>query len=118
MPDEQATTKPHRPLWLPDTQGFLAIAIVVLVFAVVMTLLYRERINLDQNTFGALLTLLGVLAGCFKDVYSWAFGSSKKEEQKDDTIAAVALAPTPPPVIPLPPTTDDLAKAQLAPDEL
>ena len=118
MPDATAIAAPsRRPAWLPNTQGFLAIAIVVLMFVILITLLMAD-IKLDERVYGALLTLLGVVAGCFKDVYSWAFGSSQKEEKKDDTLAAIAAAPTPPPAPASPPTTDQLAVAQLAPDEM
>lgn len=92
MPDQ---TKP-RPFWIPDTQSFLAIAIVVVLTLVILILLLKDYANLNEKVYGALLTLLGVVAACFKDVYSFFFGSSKGSEKKDDAIMASALTPTPP----------------------
>src|ERR1051325_7092944 len=84
--------KPQKPYWLPDTQGFLACAILSVV---ILILLLKDYANLNEKVYGALLTLLGVVAACFKDVYSFFFGSSKGSEKKDDAIMASALSPTP-----------------------
>lgn len=102
------TVRP-RPYWLPDTQGFLAIAIITLMGTVVLLLLQSEP-KFDDKTAGVLMTVLGVLTACLKDVYSFFFGSSKGEEKKGDVISNIATTPTPPPpivpvVAPIVPTT-------------
>ena len=85
--------KPEKPFWMPDTQGFLAIAILVLVGAVVFILLLKPM-TLDDKIAAVLNVALGVLLGNLKDVYSFFFGSSKGSEKKDDAILSGAVAPT------------------------
>ena len=87
-----------KPFWMPDTQGFLAIAIVSLIGSV-LVLLLTKPITLDDKTTGLLQVMLGILLGSFKDVYSFFFGSSKGSEKKDDAILSGVVAPTTP-VIP------------------
>lgn len=120
--------EPKRPAWLPDTQGFLAIAIITLVAAIVLLLLIKPP-TIDERTSGVLMTLVGVLIACLKDVYQYFFGSSKGSDSKTETqnkivekltstdppgapgpIAPMAAAPVvvpvaPEPVIPAPPPT-------------
>lgn len=81
MADE--TTKPPRPFWLPDTQGFLAVAIIFLIAVVVLILLTRPP-AIDERTSGVLMTIVGVLIACLKDVYSFFFGSSKGSDSKTE----------------------------------
>ena len=107
MADEANRTQAQRPVWLPDTQGFLAIAVVFLIAFVIIVLLLKQNINLNERVSGALLTVLGVVLAAFKDVYAWAFGSSQKEGKKDDAMAAIAAQPVPllpPPTAPQSPT--------------
>lgn len=87
------------PQWLPDTQGFLAIAIVLVVAFVVVVLLVHPP-SMDEQTRNILMLILGILLGCFKDVYQFNFGSSsgskmlasvvaKSNESRDATIATL-----------------------------
>lgn len=85
---------------MPDTQGFLAIAIIFVV-ALLAFLLLQSTIKFDDKVAGAFMTLLGVLTACLKDVYSFFFGSSSGSQKKDDAIIAGGLAPAP-----LAPTTE------------
>jgi hypothetical protein len=89
----------ERPFWLPDTQGFLAVAIIVIVALLAWLLLTRE-LKFDDKVAGAFMTLLGVLTACLKDVYSFFFGSSRGSDKKDDVISAIAAAPPPAPTVP------------------
>lgn len=82
-----------RKWWMPDTQGFLAIAIIALISLIVLILLIKPPM-IDERTSGVLMTIVGVLIACLKDVYSFFFGSSKGSEKKDDAIIKNAL-PTP-----------------------
>lgn len=95
-----ATDKPAKPYWLPDTQGFLAIAIIGVV-ATLSFMLLTGDVKFSDKVAGAFMTLLGVLSACLKDVYSYFFGSSKGSDKKDDSLMAIASTPTP--VLP-PPT--------------
>lgn len=90
-------TPTPKPFWMPDTQGFLAIAIILLI-AVIVVLLMVKPITLDDKVSGMLTMLIGVLVACLKDVYAFFFGSSKGSEKKDDALisGAVAAAPTTP----------------------
>jgi hypothetical protein len=84
--------KPSRPFWLPDTQGFLAVAIIFLIAVVVLILLTRPP-AIDERTSGVLMTIVGVLIACLKDVYSFFFGSSKGSQDKTETIAKITVPP-------------------------
>lgn len=98
-----ASTTPDRsakPYWLPDTQGFLAIAIIAVV-ATLSFMLLSGDIKFSDKVAGAFMTLLGVLTACLKDVYSFFFGSSKGSDKKDEALLTIAAAPTPV----LPPST-------------
>jgi len=109
-------TTPPRPFWLPDTQGFLAIAII-LVVALLAFLLLLSDIKFDDKVAGAFMTLLGVLTACLKDVYSFFFGSSRGSDKKDDVISAIAAAPTTP-TKPSAPTTEQLGESMLSNGQL
>ena len=86
--------------WLPDTQRFLAFAIVSMMMVIILVLLLKDYANLNEKVYGALLTLLGVIAACFKDTFSFFFGSSKGSEKKDDALISGSLSPTPVPPAP------------------
>lgn len=91
----QAKPASTKPFWLPDTQGFLAIAIIVLVSIIVLILLLHSP-ALDDKTSAVLTAVIGALLMNLKDVYSYFFGSSKGSEKKDDALIAGAIVPTPP----------------------
>jgi hypothetical protein len=84
-----------KPWFVPDTQGFLAIAIIFLMSVIVLILLTQPP-TIDERTSGVLMTIVGVLIACLKDVYSFFFGSSKGSSEKDKTITEIALQPSPP----------------------
>lgn len=96
-----------------DIQGFLAVAIIAVIFSIVGMLLYKPP-TLDDKTSAVLTTIIGVLIGAMKDVFSYYFGSSKGSAAKDDALLTGALAstlspaeppsaPKPPPVTPVTP---------------
>lgn len=92
--------KSDKPYWMPDTQGFLAIAILVLVGAIVFILLLHNS-SMDDKTSAVLTTVIGMLLASLKDVYSFFFGSSKGSEKKDDALIAGSISPTStPPIVP------------------
>lgn len=116
--DRRARTLPP---WVPDTQGFLAIAIVLLIAAIALILLVRPP-SMDEKTSNVLSAILGILIGCFKDVYSFFFGSSsgskmlasvvaKSNETRDATIATMgtSLAASTPPAAIVPTTVTETA---------
>lgn len=74
-----------KPFWLPDTQGFLAIAIITLIGGIVFVMLFHHT-DMDQLSQGVLMTMIGVLVGALKDVYSYYFSSSVSSKAKDATI--------------------------------
>lgn len=84
----------ERPYWLPDTQGMLAVAIIGLIALVVLILLVHPPM-IDERTSGVLMTIVGVLIACLKDVYSFFFGSSKGSEKKDDAMIKAAAVNIP-----------------------
>lgn len=82
-----------KPRWVPDidTQGFLAIAIIGLIGLIVAVLLLNPP-KMDERTAGVLMTVIGVLIACLKDVYSFFFGSSKGSSEKDKAMQEMAGA--------------------------
>lgn len=80
---------------MPDTQGFLALAIIGLVAFIVLILLIHPP-QIDERTSGVLMTIVGVLIACMKDVYAFFFGSSKGSKDKDDAMAKIAMTPDQP----------------------
>jgi CDP-diglyceride synthetase len=84
--------KPQRPMWLPDTQGFLAMGIIIVVSVIAFLLLFQGS-DLPDKIAGAFMTLLGVLTACLKDVYSYFFGSSSGSAKKDEVISTIATGP-------------------------
>lgn len=83
----------ERPWWFPTVQGFLAAAIVVMMFTaiVLLVLLAKSGEMADATVFAVITTLLGVLASSFKDVYGYSFGSSASSKDKDDTISSMVM---------------------------
>jgi CDP-diglyceride synthetase len=90
-PPEPVPVAGPKPYWFPDTQGFLAAGIMTLISLIVMLLLVRPP-AIDERTSGVLMTIVGVLIACLKDVFAFFFGSSRGSEKKDDIIS-------PPPVV-------------------
>ncbi len=82
-----------NPYWMPDTQGFLAIAIIGAV-SILAFLLLLSTVHFDDKVAGAFMTLLGVLAACLKDVYGFFFGSSAGSAKKDEVMAKMAGSPS------------------------
>lgn len=80
-----------RPYWLPDTKGWLAAGIVLLIMVIVMVLLLRP-ITMDERVSNLLSMVLGVLLACFKDVYGFNFNSTQASEDKNKTIAQLGGA--------------------------
>lgn len=92
-----------KPWFWPDTQGFLAVAIISIMSTIVLILLLRP-VQMTDTVQGVLMTLIGVLTGCLKDVFAFYFNSSSGSRTKDETIKDMVAA-----AVPLPPT-DPLAK--------
>lgn len=95
--------------WMLDTQGALAVAIILLISVIVLVLLVHPP-QIDERTSGVLMTIVGVLIACLKDVYSFFFGSSKGSEKKDDAMLRSAGLPA----APLPDTTAPVVTAPQA----
>lgn len=85
-----------RPYWMPDTQGFLAIGILLLIFMLVLVLIYGPSGALKPEVLAVLTTLVGVLVGSLNTVYNYFFPGSKDLSGNSDAIKKIALAPEPP----------------------
>lgn len=85
-----------KPWFWPDTQGFLAIAIITVMAAVIFIMLFHTT-QMDERTQGVLMVILGVLTGALKDVYGFYFNSSANSKTKDEIIkSAVDSIPAAP----------------------
>jgi hypothetical protein len=84
-----------KPYWFPDTRGFLGGSMVLLIGFIVAMLIAAPP-QIDERTSGVLMTIVGVLLACLKDVYGFAFGSSAGEKETKETISKIALEPSPP----------------------
>lgn len=82
-----------RPAWLPDTKGFLAVAIIV-VFMVSMGLIATDNVPKDPVITTLFSTMVGSVIALMKDVYSYVFGSSASASSKDESIQKMATAAT------------------------
>jgi len=85
----------NKPWYWPDTQGFLAVAIITIMSAIVLILLLHA-VQMTDTVQGVLMTIIGVLAGTLKEVYSYYFSSSSGSKAKDETLKAVVEAVVPP----------------------
>ena len=132
-PDEDLliTKRKVAPYYWPDAQTmmqlFLSVSAVGLVWYVVQRLLAEGGLKIDASVRDLVVFILGIIFGCFKDVYGYTFGSSagqkrqgevitKSLEDKDKIIAgnvaatAASLPPDPtlhPTTSPVPTTTAD-----------
>lgn len=102
----EALKRQRSGWWSLDTRASLAAAIVGLMITSIGMLVMLSLLNVkvDPTIFAVLTTLLGVLAGSFKDVYGFWYGNSSSQTDKDKTIstmAATASAPVNGVVVPL-----------------
>ena len=82
---------PNKPWFWPDTQGFLAVAIIVIMSVIVLILLLHP-LQITDTVNGVLMTIIGVLVGSLKDVFAFYFNSTSASKTKDDTIKAAVQA--------------------------
>lgn len=92
MPND-ATSK--RPYWLPDTQGFLAIGILLFVFLAFLVLIFGPK-DLKGEILSVVTVVIGVLTGSLKDVYTYYFPGSQDLSGNSDAIRKIAMEPSPP----------------------
>lgn len=78
-----------KPWFWPDTQGFLAVAIITIVSAILLIFLLHP-ISISDTVQGVVMTIVGVLVGALKDVIAYYFNSSSGSRTKDETINAMA----------------------------
>ncbi len=69
-------------VWQQTIYGFL---VIVAFFATIGALLFTPRANISDGIREVLLVLVGVLAGAFKDVIHFVFGSTLGSQKKDET---------------------------------
>lgn len=74
------------PFWWPETRGFIATAIILIVGYIVVVLMTNAP-DLDERATGVALTIIGVLLASFKDVISYYFGSSAESKAKTEVIS-------------------------------
>lgn len=108
-----------KPWFWPDTQGFLAVAIIG-IMAGILWLLLSHPVTLTDAAGGMLTTIVGVLLASLKDVYAFYFNSNSSSKTKDETInnmAATAAAADAPkgPADPLKQSASDRLNKLLAP---
>lgn len=78
------------PYYWPDMQSvlqlFLSISAVCLVWYVVQRLLAEGGLKIDQSVRDLVVFILGIIFGCFKDVYGFTFGSSAGQKRQGELI--------------------------------
>lgn len=101
----EALKRQRTGWWSLDTRASLAAAIVGLMITSIAMLVMLSLLNVkvDPTIFAVLTTLLGVLAGSFKDVYGFWYGNSSGQTDKDKTISAMASNAAPGGVVPIAP---------------
>lgn len=75
--------EPRRPIWMPDTQSFIVIALFFIFFFVLVTLMYRP-LTVNESIMTLLTALIGMLAQKMSTVIDFHFGSSRGSKEKDD----------------------------------
>lgn len=99
----------ERPFWWPEIQPFLAILLVVGLLVIAMKLVWTQPdADMTKIVMGALLTV------GFASVIAFYFGSNRENEKRGDTITRIAMEPG----ASTPPSSDDIAKATMSPEEL
>lgn len=81
----------NKPWYWPDTQGFLAVAIILIMSTIVLILLLYP-VKITDTVQGVLMTLIGVLTASLKDVFAFYFNSNSSSKTKDDTIKSMAVS--------------------------
>lgn len=78
------------PYYWPDMQSilqlFLSVSAVLLVWYVVQRLLAEGGLKIDQSVRDLVVFILGIIFGCFKDVYGFTFGSSAGQKRQGELI--------------------------------
>lgn len=118
MPDNTTQQQPPRPFWLPDTQGFLASGLLLMLFILLIMLIYGPTESMKGEVLAVVTTIVGVLVGSLSGVYTYFFPGSKDVSGNNDALKQIALAPSPPPVAPAPVTPTQLGESMLANGEL
>lgn len=85
-----SSNAPERPYWMPDAQGFVAGAVIVLA---AVALIYRmsHPSTVDDKILDMMITILYGTA--LVAIVNFLFGSSRSSQAKDDTLATLATAP-------------------------
>lgn len=83
-----------KPWFWPDTQGFLAVAIITIMATIVLILLLHP-LQITDTVNGVLMTIIGVLVGSLKDVFAFYFNSTATSKAKDQTIQTLTTVVAP-----------------------
>lgn len=88
--DISITKRKTAPYYWPDVQSvlqlFLSVSAVALVWYVVQRLLAEGGLKIDQSVRDLVVFILGIIFGCFKDVYGFTFGSSAGQRRQGEVI--------------------------------
>ena len=88
--DDVIRRRQTAPYYWPDIQSvmqlFLSISAVGLVWFVVQRLLDEGGLKIDQSVRDLVVFILGIIFGCFKDVYGFTFGSSAGQKKQGEVI--------------------------------
>lgn len=84
-----APLKPFHHRRGSDTQGIISIAVIATMVGVIALICWH---SVPVENKDALEILIGVLAGSYKDVIGFFFGSTSSAHEKDSAIAAIATA--------------------------
>lgn len=75
-----------KPFWWPDTQAFLAGAIVLICGVALFVRMFHPT-NTDDKMLDTMITIL--FSTCLVSVFGYSFGSSRGSAAKDETISNV-----------------------------
>lgn len=76
--------KPEEGNATEKTMRTIAYVTILLTFGLFIIVAYH---NIPQTSHDAIMLLLGVIVGAFKDVYGYFFGSSSGSSAKSQTIS-------------------------------
>lgn len=98
-PPPVTVTVPQRPMWLPDTKGFLAIALIAM-FLVALLIVSFKGVPENETVKTLLTTMVGALIVQMKEVYGYYLGSSESSaaaNSRQQEIVKLALPQQPAP---------------------
>lgn len=87
--EDRLKTRQQPPYWWPETRSLMQLflsASIVFMVGFILYQLMKMQVKLEQDQRDLLMILFGIVLGCFKDVYSYTYGSSASARAQGEAI--------------------------------